>query len=209
MMRRKLLLIIFLIQAVSASGKMPDNWFFNHFRIGAEWGYSQCFYRGWSYNFISEEGSRFYEDTRGTHWKSNGIFLAQVGTNLSQDRFNLAVLSGYIGVGRNNQLIPFQLRFSYFPQTAVEDGGFAFVQGGPAIHIFPRNGSLAWLGSLGGGYRLTLTSDCNLDLIAGVKLLYDHPLIPNPEGPGYVPGRNIRSNSAIYCALDLTIAVNF
>ena len=84
-----------------------------------------------------------------------------------------------------------------------------FVQGGPALHIFPGNRAPAWLGTLGGGYRITLTEDCALDLLAGFKFLYAHPLIPNPEGSGYVPRRNIRSNHAAYCALDLTIAVSF
>ena len=209
MMRRKLLLVIFLIQAVSASAMMPENWFFRNFRVGLELGYSQCFYRGWGYNFISEEGSRFYDDTREWHLKANGILLAQIGTNLHQDLFNLSFNTGYIGVGKNNQLIPFLLRFSYYPRTATRDGMVTFVQGGPAMHIFPGDRQLAWLGSLGGGYRITLTDDCALDLTAGFKFVYAHPLIPNPEGAGYVPRRNIRSNNAAYCALDLTVAVSF
>ncbi|MCR4824023.1 MAG: hypothetical protein K5849_01570 [Bacteroidales bacterium] len=188
---------------------MPDNWFFSRFRIGMEWGYSQCFYRGWNYNFISEEGSRFYDRSYELHLKANGIVLGQIGFNMNKDRFNLSLLSGYIGVGENNQMIPFLLRFSYYPRTAAEDGMFAFAQAGPGLHIFPGEREAAWLASLGAGYRITLSLDCNLDLLLGIKYLYDHPLIPNPEGPGYVPRRNIRKNNAGYCALDLTLAVNF
>ena len=48
-----------------------------------------------------------------------------------------------------------------------------------------------------------------LKKLLGVKYLWDHPRIPNPDGPGYTPAHNIRRNDAGYCALDLTLAINF
>ena len=84
-----------------------------------------------------------------------------------------------------------------------------FIQGGPAVHGLASGRQLAWLGALGGGYRFRLSDDCCLDLLGALKFTYDHPLLPNPEGPGHVSERNIRRNDAVYCALDLTIAVSF
>ena len=209
MARRKLLTIILLLSSLSVSARvLPNGFFFDRFRMGVEWGYSQCFLLVHSYNYISEEGSRFYDETRDFHLQPNGLILGYIGMDLGE-RFNLSLYGGYLGVGRDNRLFPVLLRGSWFPRGTRDDGGLFFLQAGPALHGFPEGRKVAWLGSLGGGYRIRLSDDCFLDLLGGLKLLYDHPLIPNPEGPGHVPARNIRKNNAGYCALDLTISVSF
>lgn len=209
MARRKLLTIILLLASLSASARvLPDGWFFQRFRLGVEWGYSQCFLLFHSYNYISEEGSRFYDQTSELHLQPNGLILGYIGMDLGE-RLNLSLYGGYLGVGRDNRLFPIMLRGSWFPRGTHDDGGLFFAQAGPALHGFPEGRKVAWLGSLGGGYRFRLSDDCFLDLLGGIKILYDHPLIPNPEGPGHVPARNIRKNDAGYCALDLTISVSF
>ncbi len=211
MTHRKVLIVSILVWVsswCSAQSRMPDTWFFNHFRIGVEWGYSQCFFLYRNYNIFSEEGYRIHERYAGMHLRSNGAFYGQIGFDFAR-KYNLALYAGYIGVGENNRLLPIQLRASFFPHTTVEDGIFTYVQGGPAWHTLTGGYQLGWLATLGGGYRITLSADCNLDLLVGVKYLWDHPRIPNPDGPGYTPAHNIRRNDAGYCALDLTIAVNF
>ncbi|MCR4860546.1 MAG: hypothetical protein K5910_07780 [Bacteroidales bacterium] len=192
----------------SARAGMPDSWFFNHFRIGMEWGYSQCLLLDRSYNIISQEGYRIFEDYTRLDLKPNGVVMVQVGVDVLP-KLNLALYSGYIGVGENNRLIPLLLRASFFPRTTWERGTFFFAQGGPAWHPLIRNDSLNMMAGGGAGWRVPLSEDCNLDLLLSVKYLWDHPRIPNPEGPGYVPAHNIRRNDAGYCALDLTLAVNF
>lgn len=211
-MPRKILLSIFLtVCCIPLSARMPDNWFFRRFRIGAEWGYSQCAYRIWDYNYFSEEGYRVYDSQRGFHFYPNGSILAQIGCRLG-DRFDAALCAGYAGAGEDNRLFPLLLRLYWFPQarrSEASDGIFSFVQGGPAWHVRGAGRPVAWTETLGAGYRMALTGDCNLDLHFGLKFVQDHPLIPNPEAPGNVPERNILKNNAGYCALDLTIAVNF
>ncbi|MBQ9661319.1 MAG: hypothetical protein IJV37_08720 [Bacteroidales bacterium] len=188
--------------------KLPDSWFFRHFRLGAEWGYSQCLYRSWSYNYFSEEGYRVYDDQQGWLLRPNGSVFLQIGYDLSA-KVNVALNAGYLGTGENNRLLPVLLRLSYFPKTTTADGLFGWVQGGPALHFHTEERPVAWTESLGAGYRIALTEECNLDFLLGVRLTQDHPLIPNPEAPGYVSRHNILKNNAGYCALDLTIAVNF
>ena len=210
MMRRKLLMLILLIASAPnlLQARLPSTWFFDRFRLGVEWGYTQCFFLARNYNFFSEEGYRIHEQFSGMHLASNGSIYGQIGYDL-HEKVNLALYVGYIGVGEDNRLLPVQLRASFFPKTTGADGLFTFAQGGPAWHTIAGGYNLGWLAGLGGGYRLTLSEDCNLDLMMGVKYLWDHPRIPNPERAGYVPAHNIRRNDAGYCALDLTIAINF
>lgn len=209
MMRRKLFIIIFLLQALIASARTPDGSFISRVRLGVEWGYSQGFLQVWNYNFISQEGSRFYDNSAEPRLQPNGIVIFLAGMDLYQDRIHLGLAAGYAGAGRDNRVFPLLLRFCYFPKSTHADGIFVQLQGGPALHLHPVWRQPAWTGSVGGGYRICLSDELNLDLTAGIKYLYDHPLIPNPEGPGNVPERNIRKNDAGYCALDLTIALSF
>lgn len=207
-MRKVFLIILLSVIFTGASAQAPDTWFFRHFRLGAEWGYSQCFYRDWDYNYYSEEGYRVYDSQQGFLFHPNGIVLAQLVYGIGE-RFDAALCAGYLGAGEDNRLLPLLLRLYYFPKTRAADGVFSWVQGGPAWHVRPEGRPAAWTESLGAGYRIALTSGCSLDFQLGVKFVQDHPLIPNPEAPGYVPGRNILKNNAGYCALDLTAAFSF
>ena len=161
-----------------------------------------------NYNFITEEGYRAFEKSDAFYFRPNAQVLANVGYRLSE-QLTLSLYGGYIGVGEQNRLIPALLRASYFPSTDSEDGLFAYAQGGAAWHVHSTEGRTAWLATIGGGYRFRLSYDTHLDLLFGIKYLHDHPSIPNPEGPGNVPERNIRMNNAGYCALDISIAVSF
>ena len=211
MMKRKLLTLAILLISLAPCAKgrtIAAGSFFDRFVLGAEWGYTQCFFLSRNYNFITEEGYRVFENNQAFYARSNAQVLGTVGYRLSE-QLTLGLYGGYIGVGEQNRLIPALLRASYFPSTDSEDGLFAYAQGGVAWHVHSTEGRMAWLGTLGGGYRFRLSYDTHLDLLIGIKYLHDHPSIPNPEGPGNVPERNIRMNYAGYCALDISIAVSF
>ena len=200
---------LFLLISQKTSGQAPSyGSFFEHFNMGVEWGYTQGFFQSRNYNYISEEGYRIFEEDRAFRAFSNAQVLVQFGYRLSE-RTALALYSGYMGMGKNNRLLPLMLRLSVFPSTDNEDGLFVYGQGGVAWHVHTTAGRMAWLGSIGGGYRFRLAYNTNLDLLFGIKYLHDHPSIPNPEGPGNVPEHNIRMNNAGYCALDVSIAINF
>ena len=210
-MKRKLLTLAILFISLSpcAAGRtIPAGSFFDRFVLGMEWGYTQCFFLSRNYNFITEEGYRAFEKSDAFYFRSNAQVLASVGYRVSE-QLTLGLYGGYIGVGEQNRLIPALLRASYFPSTDSEDGLFAYAQGGAAWHVHSTEGRTAWLATLGGGYRFRLSYDTHLDLLVGIKYLHDHPSIPNPEGPGNIPERNIRMNNAGYCALDISLAVSF
>lgn len=211
MMKRKLLILtwlLFLFSSNVSARILTGSSFFDHFTIGAEWGYTQCLLQSRNYNFISEEGYRIYENNTAFRAHANAQVLGHIGYRLSEQT-SLALYSGYMGMGKDNRLLPLMLRLSFFPSTDNEDGLFVYGQGGVAWHVHATAGRMAWLASLGGGYRFRLAWNTNLDLLFGIKYLHDHPSIPNPEGPGNVPEHNIRMNNAGYCALDVSIAISF
>lgn len=191
-----------------AARPFPDKRFFDRFVVGVEWGYTQSLFLHRDYNFISDEGYRVYEQDFSFLPHANAQVLATLGYRLSEVAL-LSLYGGYMGMGKDNRLLPAMLRFSYFPSTDSEEGLFAYGQGGVAWHVHATAGRMAWLGAAGAGYRFRLSYDTNLDLLIGVKYVHDHPSIPNPESPGNVPEHNIRKNNAGYYALDLSIAINF
>ena len=209
-MRRKLILIISLIisASISSEARLPDGWFFRRFNMGLEWSYTQSLLRTWDYNILSEEGYRIYDKDAAFMFHPNASVSAQIGFLLN-DSFVIAIHGGYAGIGKGNRLLPLQFRLSWFPDTFDGGGRFIYLQGGPAFRIRPQEMRQAWLFVSGMGYRLRLNTECNLDLSLGLKYLYDHPLLPNPEGPGYVPAHNIRKNNAGSFALDLSMGFNF
>ena len=209
-MRRKLILIISLIisASISSEARLPDGWFFRRFNMGLEWSYTQSLLRTWDYNILSEEGYRIYDKDAAFMFHPNASVSAQIGFLLN-DSFVIAIHGGYAGIGKGNRLLPLQLRLSWFPDTFDGGGRFIYLQGGPAFRIRPQEMRQAWLFVSGMGYHLRLNTECNLDLSLGLKYLYDHPLLPNPEGPGYVPAHNIRKNNAGSFALDLSMGFNF
>ena len=211
MMRRKLLSIIILLSSFMSGASarvLPDGPVLNRLRVGVEWGYTQTFFLARSYNFISDDGYRVYDKSVGFHWRANAQITAQVGYILGE-RSLVSLCTGYMGMGKDNRLIPLALRYTFYPRAVYNDGFFLYGQGGVAWHIHTTAGKTAVLGVLGGGYRIRLTDTCNLDLLVGLKGLLDHPAIPDPARQGNIPEQNIRRNIAGYCALDFSVAVSF
>ena len=209
-MKRKhiLISILVLFASLTSEARLPDSWFFRRFNIGVEWGYTQCLMRAWDYNILSEEGYRIYDKDAELMIHPNASLMGQIGFLLN-DYLVVGLYGGYVGMGRDNRLLPLQLRLSWFLDPLDEDGGFCYFQGGPAFHLHLQKTRVAWLFASGLGYRFRLNYDCYLDISLGVKYLNDHPPLPNPEGPGYVPAHSIRKNNAGYYALDLSVGFNF
>ena len=211
MMGRKSLIIIILLSSFAASAParvLPSGPPFNRFRVGVEWGYTQCLFGYRDYNFFSEEGYRVYDRSYGFHWASNAQLTLQVGYALGE-RHLVSLLGGYIGMGKDNRLIPVAARYTFFPRSLYEDGFFAYAQAGAAWHFYSMAGQTALLGAGGAGYRFRLSDDCSIDLLVGLKYLRDHPKLIDPDRGINVPEHNIRKNVAGYCALDISIAVSF
>lgn len=188
-------------------GEKPS--FFDRIRFSCEWGYLQSLYRDWHYNILSEEGYRINESNYGIDPHPNGLLLLGAGFVPPGELLMLSLHGGYSGIHENNRIIPVLLRFSFFPERISEDGIFCYAQAGAGFHI-PKTfkARVSAIGGLGAGYRFALTRRCSIDLMFNVSAARSRPPIPNPDGPGYVDERNIRSNRAGYLAVGLTVAVN-
>lgn len=208
-MRKRLIVILLLLLSCWVSdARMPEGWaWLNRFRFGAEWGYSQTLFLNRDYNITSIEGYRIYEKSSGLYMRPNGLVLARVAYPVT-DAFEVSLLGGYMGTGKDNRLFPALMRLSWYFR---DEGFFALAQGGLAWHT-PASGGfakMAWTASGGAGYRIYLGSGLDLDFLVSARYLRDHPHIPNPEGPGNVPERNIRKNLAEYLSLDFSVAICF
>lgn len=209
-MRYKVLLVISLALGLCqrSQARLPDSWFFRHFSFGMEWGYTQCFWQSRNYNIVSEEGYRIYEKDKDLYFKANAGWLGQISFQ-PYEKLVLGLYGGYVGMGRDNRTLPLLLRASYFPHSAWEDGWFGFAQGGPAFHFRNQSTRQPWLVSAGAGWRSCLSYDGRIDLLVSVRYLIDHPMIPDPEGPGYVAPQRILKNNANCFALDISMAISF
>ena len=86
-MKRKLFISTILLLALSsgATGRtIPAGSFFDRFVLGAEWGYTQCFYQNRNYNFITEEGYRVFEQNSSFYGHANAQVLGTIGFRLSE-----------------------------------------------------------------------------------------------------------------------------
>lgn len=182
---------------------------FGRFRFSCEWGYVQSVYRDYHYNILSEEGYRINESYYGIDMHPNGLLLAGVGFVPPGELLMVSLHAGYAGIHEDNRVIPALLRMSFFPKKTGRDGMFYYAQAGAGFHM-PKTlkTRVSLLSGIGAGYRFALTERCSIDLIITAMAALSRPPIPNPDGPGYVAEQNIRSNSATYGALSLTIAVS-
>ena len=182
---------------------------FGRFRFSCEWGYVQSVYRDYHYNILSEEGYRINESYYGVDMHPNGLLLAGVGFVPPGELLMVSLHAGYAGIHEDNRVIPALLRMSFFPKKTGRDGMFYYAQAGAGFHM-PKTlkTRVSLLSGIGAGYRFALTERCSIDLIITAMAALSRPPIPNPDGPGYVAEQNIRSNSATYGALGLTIAVS-
>ena len=181
------------------------------FRYGIEWGFSPKIAGLYHYNYLSDEGYRINDEGGGLAYASNGLILANVGVNVTES-LCVSVLTGDMGLSRGNRVIPALLRVSAYPAGISKDGAFFFLDGGTGIHPDrPDTPSrkAAVLAGLGGGYHIALSGIIGLELFASLRGAYDHALIVNPEGAGYIQEENIRRNNAGYISGNISVALTF
>lgn len=209
-MKKFLLISTMILLSLGLSARGRGSQFARKMQFGVEWGYTQTYYKFHHYNIVSAEGYRINEDTDGFFFHPNGSLLANLGYDLT-DRLNIAVYSGYLGLADNCRVFPISLRASIFPHNNMyDDGFFSYLEGGVGFRVPTlEKHEAAYFISAGEAYRIKLTPYCNLDFLLSLRLCFDRPMIPNPDGNGYVSRHNIRRNSARYHALSFSIALNF
>lgn len=182
-----------------------------YLKFGAEWGPSAVIYSTTHLNYLDAEGTRLYEDTGGFGLYGNGFVMGHIGVNAT-NRLAFSAVSGYMGIGKANRLIPVLLRATVAPSGFDSDGIFFFADAGVGIHLTRADQpdrKPAFLADAGAGYRFALTPAANLEFALNLKFAADNVLIPDLDRGGYIPDTQIRKNSAKYLSLCLSIGFSF
>ena len=89
---------------------------------------------------------------------------------------------------------------------ALKDRWLAFIDLGTGVSIKHEPQEI-WTGKLGGGYRITLSRDSKLDLIAAVRLACTHPQII--DGEDLIALEWTNRNLAFLQSFSLGISITF
>jgi len=206
-MKKSILSLVFLVSVLAfpvlSKAASPVE-----FRFGIEWLFSANFFNSHQFNYITEEGSRVNDVASSFEYTPNGGVYGCLGLDFL-DRFNASLYSGYLGIYSRRNVIPLELRFSFFPGGFHKDGLFVNAGGGIAFQEFIPILNLSYLAHIGGGWRLALSDIVNLDFLLSVQSSFDHPNILNPEGTSYIPEDKVRKNNAQYFAVNFGLALSF
>lgn len=176
-------------------------------KYGVEWGASALLLNTYQFNYVDPtDGYRVDEKGMEYHFYTNAHMLADVGVNF-RNHFCASVYVGYEGIKQEKRIFPVTVRASYFFNDYHSDGMLCFLEGGTGIH--PNDKFFSSIGRLGAGYRLSLSQNGSLDLLASIKFTTDRPEIANIHTGYPVPEHYIRYSFAGYGAVTLGIALNF
>lgn len=187
---------------VNAQGSRKER--YPRLTFGAEWGYVATFWDYTHNNFFSAEGYRINEKVNSFGWVSNGDLYLHAGYNIDES-WNISVYAGYGGVNGPNKVIPVSFRATRcYGDDPMKDRWFSFVDLGSGICIKKPVQEIV-TGRFGGGYRLSLSKDTKLDLMAGLRLAYTHPEVIHDGRP--IPHKMINRNNTICGGLSISLAL--
>lgn len=205
-MTRKLLIPLLLLLSLTSARAQSTR-----ITYGAEWGFVPALFNSHHFNYIANEGYRFDDSNSGPCFMPSGEILAVLGLDLGRYA-DISIKSGLLGISSGNRIIPVELDASVFLRGNASDGLFFYGGAGMGVHshketvpdlkpcIFSR---------IGTGHRIVLDRYVSVDFKAGISAAFDHVNIIEADTGTYVPGHNIRRNSAGYYALNISIALNF
>lgn len=200
-----ILLIIcsFNINVKGDNGTHKD---FSCISFGAEWSYiGTVHYNTW-YNFFTTEGYRVNTSENANRYWSNAEVLMHLGYNFNE-HWNIALYAGMTGFANFHNAVPLSLRATYyFGKDALKDRWLAFIDLGTGVSIKNEPQEI-WTGKIGGGYRITLSRDSKLDLIAAVRLACTHPQII--DGEDLIALEWTNRNLAFLQSFSLGISITF
>jgi len=180
-------------------------------RYGVEWGFSPNISFDHHTNFITEDGYRANIQNAGMCFTANGYLMGSIGINIWK-HFDLNLMSGYAGIGKNNRMIPLLLRAGYHLKSTGNDTPFCFLDGGLGFHIRKEGEPYrkpAIIAGAGLGYRLVLTRRSSIDFVFNGRWTFDSLLITDPNSGNFIDDCNIKRNKAFYLTLSLGVGLNF
>lgn len=205
---KRFLYILLIISSFNLNVKGQDGVSedFARLSFGAEWSYiGTVHYNTW-YNFFSTEGYRVSRHGNASGYWNNAEALLHVGYNFNR-HWNLALYAGMTGFADFHNAIPVSLRATYyFGQDALKDRWMTFMDLGTGVSIKKEPQDI-WTGKIGGGYRITLSRDTKLDLIAAIRLACTHPQIM--DGDDIITLKWTNRNLALLQSFSLGMSITF
>lgn len=208
MYMKKFLYILLIICSFNLNVKGQDSVSedFARLSFGAEWSYiGTVNYNTW-YNFFSTDGYRLNRHENVSGYWNNAEALVHVGYNFNK-HWNLALYAGMTGFANFHNAVPVSLRATYYwGQDALKDRWLTFMDLGTGVSIKGEPQEI-WTGKVGGGYRITLSRDTKLDLIAAIRLACTHPQII--DGQDIITLEWTNRNLALLQSFSLGISITF
>ena len=171
-MKRGVIILILTMLSFSASARKDVP----RITYGAEWSYVATSFSRYHYNFFTSEGYRFNIHANDTRFYNNGEVLLHIGTNLNE-YWNVSLYSGVAGLANYHNSVPVSIRFSrHYGDNPLSDRWFTFIDAGSGFTIKLPVQAIASV-KLGGGYRMSLTPDSKIDVVAALRSTYTQPQI--------------------------------
>lgn len=175
------------------------------FRYGMEWGVNSAILVGSHSSYISGEG--YLVDSRSLDFRShiNGEVMGLIG--LEYKRLGLYVRSGYMGLQKEESVVPVLLRSSFaLSRSGVEKHGSIYIEGGCGLQ---KSKPVSAVTGTGYVYRLRLSEKLALDLNGGLRISYSHPDVYDKYAERKVPKESLGQSKSLNIGLALTIALVF
>lgn len=175
------------------------------FRYGMEWGVNSAILVGSHSSYISGEG--YLVDSRSLDFRShiNGEVMGLIG--LEYKRLGLYVRSGYMGLQKEECVVPVLLRSSFaLSRSGIEKHGSIYIEGGCGLQ---KSKPVSAVTGTGYVYRLRLSEKLALDLNGGLRISYSHPDVYDKYAERKVPKESLGQSKSSNIGLALTIALVF
>lgn len=175
------------------------------FRYGMEWGVNSAILVGSHSSYISGEG--YLVDSRSLDFRShiNGEVMGLIG--LEYKRLGLYVRSGYMGLQKEECVVPVLLRSSFaLSRSGIEKHGSIYIEGGCGLQ---KSKPVSAVTGTGYVYRLRLSEKLALDLNGGLRISYSHPDVYDKYAERKVPKESLGQSKSLNIGLAFTIALVF
>lgn len=126
---------------------------------------------------------------------------------LEYKRLGLYVRSGYMGLQKEECVVPVLLRSSFaLSRSGVEKHGSIYIEGGCGLQ---KSKPVSAVTGTGYVYRLRLSEKLALDLNGGLRISYSHPDVYDKYAERKVPKESLGQSKILNIGLALTIALVF
>ena len=203
--RRIISAFILAMSCLAAQARAP------FVRFGIEWGYGPEAYAKVQQSYLTSVGYRIDSGQEGMEFFNCGFVMANVGIN-AMEHLSVSIHSGYMGISRDNRVIPVLLRVTGHINGCMEDGIFVFLDGGVGFHILKEdqpNRNPGAMGDAGVGYGLRMSSGMALDFAFSIRGFYDRPLIQDPDTHKYITGDDVIKNDAFFINPCISVGFRF